>query len=589
MKEKLFFTKNFVYWPNKRSKPEKAASVQWNLIRALFRYEPVHLLDGFLVFDLWREDKTPKNCWTTFRTMVTRAGYELERLRIKGVKIGHPSDERYCWELSSAGDDRLESNITDAVQKAKESCDRFLAADFRGGWGLIRKAYETWPDARSLCQALASVQSLPEDRAGYKECLTGVTGHLEDYKEKLLQALFKVMCLALEERQDITIELVNPVIDRWVGEFFQLRQALSMLSSWPVHKPVTPNERVAEFVELLNKCRDHLPYISGRAPTCNKPEVEASAREAEVFLKQLLQCDAMHTAAEDTIVYYEGQPNLAINTEAVYGCLQEAIVDFLERHKDLAANRNNVYVQFCADLRAFVGKFNKKQGIVNVLDSDKDAEEKKDQLRCILENMVSVDEGRDRIRQLFDIAAAHDEKQYAATAIPCQGVCPHGGLHYLQSIRDVLKIDVSGETPRWFRTEGPIEADIKDNRICRNKDKVSALKKHIIQHQMSMLEGLSGTGKTAFVRIAAYELYKDLGSKIFFFDCDKERNFSPRELAQAIKSTEGIFVIENIHLEPRKLGPLILDLQNISHQHIIFTSRFFLRRRHICPLMSWNL
>lgn len=148
---------------------------------------------------------------------------------------------------------------------------------------------------------------------------------------------------------------------------------------------------------------------------------------------------------------------------------------------------------------------------------------------------------------------------------------------------DILRMDISSrgpfKEPTWFRPSGPLAIDFQNRRVHVNKEKVAALKEHVLNHQVSMLESPAATGKTVLVRSLAFETYKNEKLDFFYFDCDSKRFFSPAELADEIESTEGIFIIENMHLEARKLAPMIAELRNLTNRHILFTSRPLFRKR----------
>ncbi|MFC1794881.1 hypothetical protein ACFL3Q_15000, partial [Planctomycetota bacterium] len=154
---------------------------------------------------------------------------------------------------------------------------------------------------------------------------------------------------------------------------------------------------------------------------------------------------------------------------------------------------------------------------------------------------------------------------------------------YFEPIEDILRMDMPSEglfkDPAWFRPSGPLAIDFQHRRVHINKEKVADLKEHVLNHQISMLESPAATGKTVLVRSLAFEPYEDKKSEIFHFDCASKRDFSPTELADEIGSTEGIFIIENMHLEPRKVSPLFSKLQNLTNRHILFTSRPLFRKR----------
>jgi len=159
---------------------------------------------------------------------------------------------------------------------------------------------------------------------------------------------------------------------------------------------------------------------------------------------------------------------------------------------------------------------------------------------------------------------------------------------YFRPIENILGIEIPKtgifKDPVWFRGSGPLAIDFQKGRIYRNKEKVTALKNHVLKHKISMLESPVATGKTVLVRSLAFEACDNKDLRIFYFDCDSTRGFLPTDLVNELESKEGIFIIENIHLEPRKLQSIIRQLLNLTNQHVLFTSRpLFREREYLSP------
>lgn len=102
-------------------------------------------------------------------------------------------------------------------------------------------------------------------------------------------------------------------------------------------------------------------------------------------------------------------------------------------------------------------------------------------------------------------------------------------FRYLRNIEQVLRIGTS-EKPKWFRKTGPIAADFDDGRVYRREKTLDDLKKLVMNNSVSMLEGVGATGKTVLVLNLAYDLYKAGKNQVFYFDCDKDRDFDRHEL-----------------------------------------------------------
>jgi len=143
---------------------------------------------------------------------------------------------------------------------------------------------------------------------------------------------------------------------------------------------------------------------------------------------------------------------------------------------------------------------------------------------------------------------------------------------YLRSAEDILEIDRQ-QKPEWFRKKGPIAADFDDGRVYRREEKLNELKEFVMNSSVSMLEGIGATGKTVLVLNLAYDLYEEGEKQIYYFDCDKKRDFDESKLVSDIKSVKGIFILENIHLEPKKFQSIYFDFKYDVDRHLLFTTR----------------
>jgi len=145
-------------------------------------------------------------------------------------------------------------------------------------------------------------------------------------------------------------------------------------------------------------------------------------------------------------------------------------------------------------------------------------------------------------------------------------------FRYLRHIEQVLRIGMA-EEPKWLRKTGPIAADFDDGRVYRREKTLNDLQKLLMSNSVSMLEGLGATGKTVLVLNLAYDLFKEGKKQVFYFDCDKDRDFGKHELISEIKSVEGIFILENLHLAPEKFQAVYAELKYNKQRHVLFTTR----------------
>ena len=219
--KKVIFEGNWVCVDQMDDQSKRISGREWHLIRALLRHEPVHWSDGFLLFTTWRDKEQKRDYKDQFGRVASLLPKVLksEPFGIQ-VKTDHPRGKPDWWKLRSCGCQILESNIADAVHVAQKSRVKFLAGDREAGWALVRESYDTYPDANSICQALASAESLPKNPKSYEKCLHRIKELLRNRRDILSHALFKVLCLASLERQGITDQIAKPAMRRWIRRIF---------------------------------------------------------------------------------------------------------------------------------------------------------------------------------------------------------------------------------------------------------------------------------------------------------------------------------------------------------------------------------
>ena len=152
---------------------------------------------------------------------------------------------------------------------------------------------------------------------------------------------------------------------------------------------------------------------------------------------------------------------------------------------------------------------------------------------------------------------------------------PDERFQYLRPIRDVLEIyeqSLKPENAQWFRKRGPIAADFVHKKFHPRHETLERLESLVFGNPVSLLQGEPATGKTVLALNLAYELYRKK-EQVYYFDCDKERNFSRSSLVSDIGKITGIIIIENIHLAPQKFQSLCSDFKLDKDRHILFTCR----------------
>ncbi|MFC1675803.1 hypothetical protein ACFL3G_01920 [Planctomycetota bacterium] len=143
---------------------------------------------------------------------------------------------------------------------------------------------------------------------------------------------------------------------------------------------------------------------------------------------------------------------------------------------------------------------------------------------------------------------------------------------YLRPIEDVLRIK-GNEKSKWFRKTGPLAVDFDTDKVYCRRELLDKLKSMILSNSLSILEGVAAVGKTVLIRQLAYELFQENELEVYYFDCDLNRGFDQAELTNEINTLCGVFILENIHLEIRKIQRLLEQIKEDSKKHVLFTTR----------------
>lgn len=572
--KRLIFKGDSFHWPDESADPRPATNLKWEVARAALRGEPVHLLDGFLIHESWRRGGQDGSYVGLFRANKAKAEKILSDLGIKGISIGRPAKaDLYTWQLYPPAEG-FACNITEAVHIAREARRRFSQGE-PAGWDLIKRAYRAWPDARSIYQALALTGTLPEDRDEYDDLLAGIKALLERHRDDFVHALYRILSLAAENRQGITPEIADEAITPWVSEFFELKQALAVLSEGTPARHPGADRAASQFAELLKEYNEQKNYLSETAEK-SAEEVPAIQNDVARMLDRLMKCDAVADSTRRAANYYEDLEYMRIRWEDVSGCLVDAIDDFSERVRNLECDDDVLYARFDKHLRMFVARSRKGQGIRDVLHSDRASAAKKKDFRQILENLPEEEDVRVHLRQLFDLTERQFGQRHGAT-LACGSVCPLSDRIYLQLVEEVLKIGDTKEPARWFRKTGPIAADFAAGMVYRPVKMRERLKELLVANPACLLEGDAATGKTVLVRDLILELREEIGDAIYHFSCHHPDGFDTGMLLAQIRCVKGIVVVEDIHLCPQKAQQvhslLYSWLKSDSNNHILFTGR----------------
>jgi hypothetical protein len=346
---KLIFQGNWLSWTDETGSKHGCAAkgLQWDLIRELFRGEPVHWLDGLLVFHTWQAEEQTTEYVSLFRSYISKAKTALkENLVPVSFTIDHPRAEPDYWVLSGKGGELPPSNIVDAIYLARESRREFCQGRPNAGWNAARRAYATYKDPKSICEVLICAGKMPAHGGKNDAFLESLKQLLEDRRSQLLKALMKVVSLASKNSQGVDADTVAGVLDSWIGQYFQVRQVLSLLQGHQVQKVVSCDSAINAFVDLLQKCRDSIGYLAGKDRDNEEGLRNLVVEESGTEIENLMHCEAVQTAAEHLIAYYEHQRHRRIKSNVVREYLQDALITFIEEDQNLSFAPDRIYALF---------------------------------------------------------------------------------------------------------------------------------------------------------------------------------------------------------------------------------------------------
>lgn len=146
------------------------------------------------------------------------------------------------------------------------------------------------------------------------------------------------------------------------------------------------------------------------------------------------------------------------------------------------------------------------------------------------------------------------------------------GFKYTRKIEDVMELDTNHKS-MWFRKSGPIAIDFKENKVYSRRKLLHELKELISNKSFAILEGAAASGKTVLAYQLGYELCKNDKKSVYYFNCALERDFELNELVKDIDSGQGIFILDNIHLETTKFQRVYSKVKRDKHRHVLFVTR----------------
>lgn len=396
--KKFIFSGNSVQYPSENIDFISANTQEWKLIRALIAHDPVHWMDGFLIFENWREKEQKGNYLDLFRKITSHAKNKLKKLNIDDITIDHPVGKLDSWSLVPTKNEEVSSNIHDAIFIAKNAKEAFINGDNTKGFDLLLQSYKTWPNAKSLAQALLCTdRSLQSDLMKY-DFLAHIERCLSEHKNIMTSALAKITVLGLYKQQGIDEDVALSAVSRWGYSLFDINQALELLNGNIEHKHLD-NKQTKRFMSLANQFHEYI-YDSPSKDYA----VESNIHETELkqLLQKILNCDFVVSAAELTRSYYKSIDYLHQYADMVDECIEEAIVDFIFTFDLSLNNSSNVFSIFCEHLRKYTKICFTKDGVKNIFDSNNEISQKNKKIKSLFEDVTDSQSLSGKIQKIFN-------------------------------------------------------------------------------------------------------------------------------------------------------------------------------------------
>lgn len=160
---------------------------------------------------------------------------------------------------------------------------------------------------------------------------------------------------------------------------------------------------------------------------------------------------------------------------------------------------------------------------------------------------------------------------------------PEENFRYIRPVDKILEVGKTKST-EWFSRKGVFAADFDQGRVLIRTNRLQQLEELLRNNTVSLLCGNQATGKSVLILNLAYNLFNTGNRQIYYFDCAKYRTFDQSQLVDDIRSVEGFFFIENIHLELNKIQWVCSEFKYDSKRHILFTARLSGKKTNLALL-----
>lgn len=271
--ELLFGDKSVEWRAAGTVKVQAAMSPQWELIRALFLQDRVHWIDGFLLFENWREGSVKDSFEEAFGVAASKAAGRLEELTgLDAWQIRRIPSTSFWTLIQTQGLD-LDCNIARAVEAVQNSLDQ-LETQPAKAMALLVEGWRSYPSPRFLASRIA--------RGTPSRAISFLASHakqklntlLMDQENLLLDAFLAVSLLGAAQRNKASRELVSfACIDRmrdWLVELDSIRVARDVLEGRMPRSTTEPEDKQDDLVRLSREFKRHRSLHQAQAHIQNE-------------------------------------------------------------------------------------------------------------------------------------------------------------------------------------------------------------------------------------------------------------------------------------------------------------------------------
>jgi hypothetical protein len=331
------------------------------LLQELLTGRPLHWLDGFVLFQEWREKGSKGTYARQFAVKISNVKTCLGLLCVEDWEIIRDPRRSGPWRLRVNQAVRHTSAVQEGIRLARAAVAAFGRGD-RSAWQLVEKSWRTEAlDPLAVSEAIEAAPSPPGDGMGadVRSAILEVIGAREG---TLCMAVAKVARQIQHKDSEITLAKAEAVLVRWIRQIVMLRDAKEKLASGVVAKPPRCSEAAKEFVRLVRQYLRRLPEATAR--DVDEGGADASDRAAEHETSEawelLRGCSLVVSASEAEVRALEDIYGRIDASERVKEAVQSVLPGFVEALGPDVEASDHLFVRLCRCLRG--GVFGKNAG-----------------------------------------------------------------------------------------------------------------------------------------------------------------------------------------------------------------------------------